>query len=149
MTTSQAATRSRLGNLATTSSRSSSTTKRDSLAAELEKGTLSVAFYLLFKYLVKTPTDPRLSTAKRQQRNQVFTSNLAHANLERQLVSAQTTRMELETKLREREIQVERLERDRRWLSDREQEEKEERERDRREYNEDKVRHHCSFVRQP
>ena len=79
----------------------------------------------------------------------MFTSNLAHANLERQLVSAQTTRMELETKLREREIQVERLERDRRWLADREQEEKEERERARREYDEDKVRRHFCFGRIP
>lgn len=79
----------------------------------------------------------------------MFTSNLAHANLERQLVSAQTTRMELETKLRDREIQVERLERDRRWLADREQQEKDERERDRREYDEHKVRRHFCFVCRP
>ena len=148
LTASQAATRSRLGNLSATSSRPSSTTKRDSLAAELEKGTDSAISFVI-QIQRQAPTDPRLSTAKRQQRSQVFTSNLAHANLERQLVSAQTTRMELETKLREREIQVERLERDRRWLADREQQEKEERERERREYDEDKVCLHFRFVRHP
>ncbi|KAJ7481691.1 spindle assembly checkpoint component Mad1 [Mycena latifolia] len=88
--------------------------KRDSLAAELER-------------------DPHLSSAKRQQRTQAFTSNMAHAALERQLAAAQTTRMELETKLRERDMLVEKLERDRRWFSDREQEEREEKERERAE----------------
>ncbi|KAJ7701808.1 spindle assembly checkpoint component Mad1 [Mycena rosella] len=88
--------------------------KRDSLAAELER-------------------DPHLSSAKRQQRTQAFTSNMAHAALERQLAAAQTTRMELETKLRERDMLVEKLERDRRWFSDREQEERDEKERERAE----------------
>ncbi|KAJ7093951.1 spindle assembly checkpoint component Mad1 [Mycena belliarum] len=58
---------------------------------------------------------------------------MAHAALERQLAAAQTTRMELETKLRERDMLVEKLERDRRWLSDREQEERDEKERERAE----------------
>ncbi|TFK71183.1 hypothetical protein BDN72DRAFT_818002 [Pluteus cervinus] len=96
-------------------------TKRDSLAAELER-------------------DPQLTSAKRQQRAQVFTSTMAHASLERQLVAAQTLKLELETKLREREIQVERLERDRRWLTDREKEEKDEKERERVEHEEEKRR---------
>ncbi|KAJ7293280.1 spindle assembly checkpoint component Mad1 [Mycena rebaudengoi] len=61
---------------------------------------------------------------------------MAHASLERQLVAAQTTRMELETKLREKDMLVEKLERDRRWLSDREKEEREEKERERAEYEE-------------
>ncbi|KAF9466670.1 spindle assembly checkpoint component Mad1 [Collybia nuda] len=97
----------------------STAAKRDSLTAELER-------------------DPQLSTAKRQQRAQVFTSNVAHANLERQLVAAQTMRMELETKLREKEIMVERLERDRRWFSDREKEEREEKEKERTQREEEK-----------
>ncbi|KAJ7777883.1 spindle assembly checkpoint component Mad1 [Mycena maculata] len=59
---------------------------------------------------------------------------MAHASLERQLVAAQTTKMELETKLREKEIFIEKLERDRRWFSDREQEEREEKERERAEH---------------
>ncbi|KAJ6591138.1 spindle assembly checkpoint component Mad1 [Mycena vulgaris] len=59
---------------------------------------------------------------------------MAHAALERQLAAAQTTRMELETKLRERDMMVEKLERDRRWFSDREQEEREEKEREREEH---------------
>ncbi|KAF9475572.1 MAD-domain-containing protein [Pholiota conissans] len=93
--------------------------KRDSLAAELER-------------------DPQLSSAKRQQRSQVFTSSVSHASLERQLLAAQTAKLELETKLREKEIQVERLERDRRWFADREQEEREEKERERAVHDEAK-----------
>lgn len=67
---------------------------------------------------------------------------MAHANLERQLVAAQTTKIELETKLREKDLLVERLERDRRWFADREKEEREEKERERATYDEDKV---CFF----
>ncbi|KAF7329938.1 hypothetical protein MKEN_00257700 [Mycena kentingensis (nom. inval.)] len=95
----------------------STSLKRDSLAAELER-------------------DPQTSTAKRQQRTQAFSTSLTHASLERQLVSAQTVKMELESKLREREIQIEKLERDRRWFADREQEEREEKERERAEFQE-------------
>ncbi|KAH6894869.1 hypothetical protein BKA70DRAFT_1439352 [Coprinopsis sp. MPI-PUGE-AT-0042] len=94
----------------------STATKRDSLAAELER-------------------DPQLSTAKRLQRTQVFNSSLSHANLERQLLAAQTTASELETKLREKELLIERLERDRRYFADREKEEREEKEREREVYD--------------
>ncbi|KAI0704400.1 spindle assembly checkpoint component Mad1 [Cerioporus squamosus] len=93
--------------------------KRDSLQAELER-------------------DPQLSTAKRQQRTQAFSSHMAHASLERQLAAAQTAKLELETKLREKELLVERLEGDRRWLAEREKEEREEKERERAEYLEEK-----------
>jgi len=48
--------------------------------------------------------------------------------------------MELEAKLREKTALVERLERDRRWLADREKEQQEERQRERTEYAEEKVR---------
>lgn len=84
--------------------------------------------------------DPQLSTAKRQQRTQAFSSHMAHASLERQLAAAQTAKLELETKLREKELLVERLEGDRRWLAEREREEREEKERERAEYLEEKVR---------
>jgi mitotic spindle assembly checkpoint protein MAD1 len=64
---------------------------------------------------------------------------MAHASLERQLMAAQTSRMELETKLREKDMLVDRLERDRRWFSDREREEREEKEKDRAQHEEEKV----------
>ncbi|KAI1786094.1 MAD-domain-containing protein [Ganoderma leucocontextum] len=77
--------------------------------------------------------DPQLSTAKRQQRTQAFSSHVAHASLERQLAAAQTTKLELESKLREKDLLIERLEGDRRWLAEREKEEREEKEREREE----------------
>ncbi|THH15458.1 hypothetical protein EW146_g5021 [Bondarzewia mesenterica] len=93
--------------------------KRDSLAAELER-------------------DPQLSSAKRQQCTQAFSSTMAHASLERQLVAAQTAKMELELKLREKETTIERLEGDRRWLAEREKEEREEKEHERAEREQEK-----------
>jgi mitotic spindle assembly checkpoint protein MAD1 len=83
--------------------------------------------------------DPELSTAKRQQRSQAFTSNVTHASLERRLAALQSTKIELEAKLREKDVMVEGLERDRRWLADRETEEREEKECERREHEEEKV----------
>ncbi|TFY57806.1 hypothetical protein EVJ58_g6803 [Rhodofomes roseus] len=82
--------------------------------------------------------DPQLSTAKRQQRTQTFASHLAHSSLERQLMAAQTARADLETKLREKDVVIERLEGDRRWLAERETEEREEKERERVERAEEK-----------
>lgn len=64
---------------------------------------------------------------------------MAHASLERQLAAAQTAKLELETKLREKELIVEQLEGDRRWLTQREKEEREEKERECAEYQEEKV----------
>ena len=52
-------------------------------------------------------------TAKRQQ-VQIFTSSISYANLERQLLATQTSKLELEMKLREEELLVQTLERDRR-----------------------------------
>jgi len=60
---------------------------------------------------------------------------LSHANLERQLLTAQTAKTELKMKLREKELLVERSERDRRWFADREKEEREEKEKEREEHN--------------
>ncbi|KAG6336210.1 hypothetical protein ID866_2887 [Astraeus odoratus] len=92
--------------------RPTTSSKRDSLMAELER-------------------DPQHSTAKRQQRSQAFSSTIAHASLERQLLAAQTAKAEAEAKLRERESYIERLEQDRRFLAEREQSEREEKERER------------------
>ncbi|KDQ58198.1 hypothetical protein JAAARDRAFT_129691 [Jaapia argillacea MUCL 33604] len=63
---------------------------------------------------------------------------MAHASLERQLATARTAKVELESKLREKDVLIERLERDRRWLAEREKEEREEKEKDRAEHEEDK-----------
>ncbi|KAF8836866.1 hypothetical protein BDN67DRAFT_973625 [Paxillus ammoniavirescens] len=82
--------------------------------------------------------DPQHSNAKRQQRSQAFSSHIAHASLERQLLSAQASKTDLENKLREKEIYIERLERDRRFLADREQAEREEKEKERETSAEDK-----------
>ncbi|KAI0631745.1 MAD-domain-containing protein [Trametes polyzona] len=95
----------------------SSAIKRDSLAAELEK-------------------DPQLSTAKRQQRTQAFSTHMSQAALERQLAAANVAKTELESKVREKELIIERLEGDRRWLAEREKEEREEKERERNEHSE-------------
>ncbi|KAG1856052.1 spindle assembly checkpoint component Mad1 [Suillus subalutaceus] len=97
----------------------SATTKRDSLMAELER-------------------DPQHSTAKRQQRSNAFTSHVAHASLERQLLAAQASKTELEAKLREKDITIERLERDRRWFAEREEKEREEKLQEQSEREEEK-----------
>ncbi|EDR02403.1 uncharacterized protein LACBIDRAFT_332507 [Laccaria bicolor S238N-H82] len=65
---------------------------------------------------------------------------MSHASLERQLLMAQTTNTELEKKLLQKDLQIEKLERDRRWLSDREKEEREEKDRERETHDEDKRR---------
>jgi hypothetical protein len=92
--------------------------------------------------VVLTPrdvSDPQLSTAKRQQRSQALSSHMATASLERQLLTAQTARAELESKLREKEVVIEKLERDRRWLAEREKTANEEKDQERAEYDESKA----------
>ncbi|EIW77484.1 hypothetical protein CONPUDRAFT_84016 [Coniophora puteana RWD-64-598 SS2] len=74
--------------------------------------------------------DPQHGSAKRQQRVQAFTNNMQHASLERQLLASQAAKAELDIKLREKELQIERLERDKRWLYQRETEERETREKE-------------------
>jgi mitotic spindle assembly checkpoint protein MAD1 len=64
---------------------------------------------------------------------------LSNASIERELMHAKAVRSELEAKLREKEVAVERLERDRRWLADREKEESVARENAEREGEEEKV----------
>ncbi|XP_006457197.1 hypothetical protein AGABI2DRAFT_188863 [Agaricus bisporus var. bisporus H97] len=109
-------------NIATGTTRPATTAvKRDSLAAELER-------------------DPQFSAARRRQRTQLFTNTVSHASLERQLLQAQTSRVDIETKLREKEVQIERLERDRRHFADKEKEEREAREREQEERAAEKKR---------
>ena len=93
----------------------------------------------MFRIYFLRRADPQLSTAKRHQRAQAFTSSMAYASLERQLVAVQTAKMELETRVREKDLAIERLERDRRWFAEREKEEREEKERDRADHEEEKV----------
>ena len=54
-------------------------------------------------------------------------------------MAARTSKLELETKLREKELLVERLERDRRWFAKREKEEREEKDREREAHEDEKV----------
>ncbi|KAH6879708.1 hypothetical protein BKA70DRAFT_1447745 [Coprinopsis sp. MPI-PUGE-AT-0042] len=84
-------------------------------------------------------SDPQISTAKRLQRAQIFNSSVSHANLERQLLAGQTTTSGLETKLREKELLVERLERDRRYFTDYEKEEREVKQQEREVYDQAKI----------
>jgi len=87
-----------------------------------------------------TIPDPQFSAAKRQQRTNAFTSNMAHASLERQLLQARSEKVSLEAKLRERDSTIERLEGDRRLLALREQSEREEKEQEQAAREKDKVR---------
>jgi mitotic spindle assembly checkpoint protein MAD1 len=125
-------------------SSASTAAKRDSLAAELERGSSFYSLFPLFQLSPPQKTDPHLSTAKRQQRTQALNTTLSQAALERRLAAAETTRIQLETRLRERDTLIERLEADRRWLAEREQEEREEKERTSREREEEKVRRAAS-----
>lgn len=84
-------------------------------------------------------SDPQLSTAKRKQRTQAFAVQMNHTSLERQVASLQASKSELEAKLRDKDAQIERLEGDRRWLTEREKEEREQKEREIAEHEEEKV----------
>jgi mitotic spindle assembly checkpoint protein MAD1 len=96
-------------------------------------------------YIFRPGTDPQLSTAKRQQRAQALNTTLSQAALERKLAAAETTRVQLETRLRERDATIERLEADRRWLAEREQEEREEKDRVSKVREDEKVRNGLQF----
>ncbi|KAG2366000.1 hypothetical protein BDR07DRAFT_1449599 [Suillus spraguei] len=82
--------------------------------------------------------DPQHSTAKRQQRSNAFNSHMANTTLERQLLAAQASKTELEAKLREKDIMIDRLERDRRWFAEREEKEREEKLQEQSEREEEK-----------
>lgn len=72
---------------------------------------------------------------------------MSHATLERQLLSAQAAKTELENKLRKKEVYIEQLEGDRRFLTEREQAEREDKEREREANAEDKVRARWTIMR--
>jgi mitotic spindle assembly checkpoint protein MAD1 len=65
---------------------------------------------------------------------------MAVSSLEKKLLLAQDAQRIMENKLREKEIEIERLQEDRRFLADREKEEREEKEQERLAYEEQKVR---------
>ena len=69
------------------------------------------------------------STAKRQQRAHALNTTLSQMTLERKLAASETTRMQLVTRVRERDTTIERLDADRRLFAEREQEERVEKER--------------------
>jgi septal ring factor EnvC (AmiA/AmiB activator) len=71
---------------------------------------------------------------------------MANASLERQLLAAQASKTELEAKLREKDIVIERLERDRRWFAEREEKEREEKLQEQSEREEEKVRHANTYA---
>ncbi|KDQ20863.1 hypothetical protein BOTBODRAFT_26885 [Botryobasidium botryosum FD-172 SS1] len=85
-------------------------TKRSLLAAQIEQ-------------------DPDLSSARRMQKSQAFESRMAKTSLERRLLAAEDAKRELESLVKEKEITIDRLEGDRRWLAEREQEARDEKER--------------------
>jgi len=64
--------------------------------------------------------------------------------MERKILAAEERRAELESQLKEKDIIIERLEKDRRWLAQRETEEKEEKEKIQADSLKDKV---GSFIR--
>jgi hypothetical protein len=97
--------------------------KRDSFAAQLDNDTSA------------SSSQQRLA-----EKTQAFQSKMMKSALERRLIAAEDKRRELESALREKDIVIERLESDRRWLSERETEEREERERMEEEWEEERVR---------
>jgi mitotic spindle assembly checkpoint protein MAD1 len=119
--------------------------KRDSLMAELERGELSRLSFRNSKrvasYSVSQPDAKSLyQTPNIQQRSANNAPKLSpHASLERQLAALTTTKNDLEKKLREKDVVIDRLEKDRRWLAEIEKEEREERERERIEWDEAQV----------
>jgi len=131
-------------NPSTSRSSRSAAVKRDSLTAELERGSYNQN--LRHHDVDILIPDPQFSAAKRQQRTNAFTSNMAHASLERQLLQARSEKVELEAKLRERDSTIERLEGDRRLLALREQSEREEKEQEQISREKDKVHQLASIA---
>ncbi|KAG6917646.1 hypothetical protein DXG01_001753 [Tephrocybe rancida] len=80
--------------------------------------------------------DPQQSSAKRTQ---VLTSSFAHAALERQVASLKADKGELERKLKEKTLEADRLEQDRRWFRDREERELQEKEQESAQWEEEKL----------
>jgi len=95
--------------------------------------------YALLSFNDLLTADGTLSTTRRTQKSQLFSSQMATSSLERKLLMAQENERSLESQLREKDIAIERLENDRRFLAQRELEEKEEKEEERKARDGEKV----------
>ena len=94
------------------------------------KVSVCFAFVLsLSTYLPRYLKDPELSASRRAEKTQAFEARMLKSGLERRLLAAEETHRELERALTESKATIQRLESDRRWLAEREQQEREERER--------------------
>lgn len=74
--------------------------------------------------------DPQLSTAKRLARKTTLNTHLSQSALDRELAALRSSHAALEAKLKDRDVQITRLEKDNEYLTSREAEEQEERERE-------------------
>ncbi|KAJ3494982.1 hypothetical protein NMY22_g19996 [Coprinellus aureogranulatus] len=94
-----------------------------------------LSLFLVFPYSPSpfSPPSPLTSTPTFTLHRKSKRLTYTRPTQERQLLQSQTLLTSTTTKLRERELQIERLERDRRYFADREQEEREGRERERAE----------------
>ncbi|KAF8340553.1 spindle assembly checkpoint component Mad1 [Cantharellus anzutake] len=72
--------------------------------------------------------DSELSSSRRAEKSQSFESRMLKTSLERRLIIAEDTRRDLERSLSDAKATIERLEDDRRWLAEREQQERQEKE---------------------
>lgn len=141
-----------------------SPTKRDSLSASLDQGSLfSLSFeatansscsFLPLPYSSVTlqryaaslrpgsslpPADPLTSSIRRKERTAAFEAQMTTASLERKLVLSEERTRELERSLREKDVVIARLESDRRFLGEREREERESKEVERTQHENETV----------
>ncbi|TEB23162.1 hypothetical protein FA13DRAFT_1640255 [Coprinellus micaceus] len=89
-----------------------------------------VSFLASFLSLIPVPSPPLYLCSSPSLSRRPTTHFVRLPTQERQLLTAQTSLSETQTKLREKELAVERLERDRRYFCEREKEEREGRERE-------------------
>ncbi|EJD55527.1 hypothetical protein AURDEDRAFT_109823 [Auricularia subglabra TFB-10046 SS5] len=83
--------------------------------------------------------DPVRAAARRQEKVQAFSRDMAVQSLEKRVLAAEESARKLEDELRKKDAQIDSLESDRRWLADREREERETKERERAQWREDKA----------
>lgn len=120
-----------------------SSSKRNSLAAQLDQGATPCTFNPTGGSLLSNSLDPALSSSRRALKSDLFSSRMASKSLERRLLAAETAKQDLEFALKEKEIAIERLGNERRWLAEREAEEREERKRLTSEWVIERVRALC------
>lgn len=83
--------------------------------------------------------DPELSASRRAEKSQAFEARMLKTGLERRLIAAEESQRELERALSDSKATIQRLESDRRWLAEREQQEREERQRLEASWEEERV----------